>query len=118
MFTQSPSETTDTQTNALTPSSISEKHELTDGGTLHIKTFDQLTTSELYNLLHVRSSVFIVEQNCVYQDIDYNDQTAIHLWITQNGKTVAICRICPAGTKLGDVSIGRVISTEDRKSVV
>ena len=94
MFTQSPSETTDTQTNALTPSSISEKHELTDGGTLHIKTFDQLTTSELYNLLHVRSSVFIVEQNCVYQDIDYNDQTAIHLWITQNGKTVAICRIC------------------------
>ena len=115
MFTQNPSETTDTQTNALTPSSISEKHELADGSTLHIKTFDQLTTSELYNLLHVRSSVFIVEQNCVYQDIDYNDQTAIHLWITQDGKTVAICRICPAGTKLGDVSIGRVISTERGK---
>lgn len=50
MFTQNTSETTDTQTNALMPSSISEKHELADGGTLHIKTFDQLTTSELYNL--------------------------------------------------------------------
>lgn len=59
MFTQNPSETTDTQTNALTPSSISEKHELADGGTLHIKTFDQLTTSELYNLLYTCAHRFL-----------------------------------------------------------
>lgn len=49
------------------------------GCQLHIKTFDQLTVNELYTLLRIRSEVFIVEQNCVYQDVDDNDQTAIHL---------------------------------------
>ena len=84
--------------------------------TLHIKTFPQLTTTELYDLLHIRSAVFIVEQNCVYQDIDYNDQTAIHLWLTRDdGKIVAMCRVCPGGTKLKHLSIGRVITTERGK---
>ena len=82
---------------------------------LHIKTFQQLTTAELYELLRIRSEVFIVEQNCVYQDPDGNDQTAIHIWLTQNEKTVAMCRICPKGTKLPDTSIGRVITTERGK---
>ena len=91
---------------------ISEEHQLDNGCVLHIKTFDTLTTSELYDLLHVRSAVFVVEQDCVYQDIDYNDQTALHLWMTRDGKVVAMCRICPAGTKLKEVSIGRVITTE------
>ncbi len=95
--------------------SISEQKQLDNGCTLHIKTFDQLTTAELYNLLHIRSAVFIVEQDCVYQDVDYNDQTAIHLWITQGDKTIALCRICPGGTKMKNLSIGRVISTERGK---
>ena len=82
---------------------------------LHIKTFDQLTTSELYELLRVRSEVFVVEQDCVYQDVDNNDQTAIHIWLTKGGKTVAMCRICPEGTKLASTSIGRVITTERGK---
>lgn len=95
---------------------ISEKQQLHGGRTLNIKTFDQLSTAELYDLLHIRSSVFIVEQDCVYQDLDYNDQTALHLWLTGNdGKIVALCRICPAGTKLNDLSVGRVISTERGK---
>ena len=81
----------------------------------HIKTFDQLTTSELYELLRVRSEVFVVEQDCVYQDVDNNDQTAIHIWLTKDGKTVAMCRICPEGTKLASTSIGRVITTERGK---
>ena len=89
-----------------------ESKSLECGLTLHIKTFQQLTTQELYDLLHVRSAVFVVEQNCVYQDIDYNDQTAIHLWLTDNdGKIVALSRVCPGGTKLPHLSIGRVIST-------
>lgn len=94
---------------------ISEQKQLSNGCTLHIKTFDQLNTEEIYDLLHVRSEVFIVEQNCIYQDIDYNDQTAIHLWLTRGEKIVSMCRICPAGTKLKNLSIGRVISTERGK---
>ena len=82
---------------------------------LHIKTFDQQTTSELYELLRIRSEVFVVEQDCVYQDVDNNDQTAIHIWLTKDGKTVAMCRICPEGTKLASTSIGRVITTERGK---
>ena len=82
---------------------------------LHIKTFDQLTTSELYELLRIRSEVFVVEQDCVYQDVDNNDQTAIHIWLTKGNKTVAMCRICPEGTKLASTSIGRVITTERGK---
>ncbi len=82
---------------------------------LHIKTFAQLTTSELYELLRIRSEVFVVEQDCVYQDVDNNDQTAIHIWLSRGGKVVAMCRICPKGTKLASTSIGRVITTERGK---
>ena len=82
---------------------------------LHKKSFHQLTTDELYELLRVRSEVFVVEQNCVYQDLDGDDRKAIHLWLTQAGKTVALARVCPAGTHMTEISIGRVISTERGK---
>ena len=82
---------------------------------LHKKSFHQLTTDELYELLRVRSEVFVVEQNCVYQDLDGDDQKAIHLWLTQAGKTVALARVCPAGTHMTEISIGRVITTERGK---
>ena len=78
---------------------------------LHKKTFRQLTTDELYELLRVRSEVFVVEQNCVYQDLDGDDQEAIHLWLTQNDKVVALARVCPAGTHMTEISIGRFITT-------
>ncbi len=91
------------------------KHEAPSGCTLHVKTYDQFTCDELYALLRIRSEVFIVEQDCVYQDLDNNDQTAIHLWLTRGEKVVALCRVCPAGTKMGSVSIGRVITTERGK---
>ncbi|MBO7110981.1 MAG: GNAT family N-acetyltransferase [Bacteroidaceae bacterium] len=82
---------------------------------LNKKTFQQLTTDELYELLRIRSQVFVVEQNCVYQDLDGDDQQAIHLWLTDADKVVAIARICPAGTHMNEVSIGRVITTERGK---
>ena len=78
---------------------------------LHKKSFSELTTNELYELLRVRSEVFVVEQNCVYQDLDYDDQASIHLWLTLVGKVVALARVCPAGTHMTEVSIGRVITT-------
>ena len=63
---------------------------------LHKKTFQELTTDELYELLRVRSEVFVVEQNCVYQDMDGDDRQSIHLWLTVQGRVVALARVCPA----------------------
>ena len=82
---------------------------------LHKKTFQELTTNELYELLRVRSEVFVVEQNCVYQDLDYDDQNSIHLWLTEDEKVVALARVCPAGSHMTEISIGRVITTERGK---
>ena len=88
-----------------------------DDGTpiLHKKRFQDLTVNELYELLRVRSEVFVVEQDCVYQDLDGDDQASIHLWLTVGDKVVAVCRVCPAGTHMEEVSIGRVITTERGK---
>ena len=82
---------------------------------LHKKAFSELTLEELYELLRVRSEVFVVEQDCVYQDLDGDDQASVHLWLTEEDKVVALCRVCPAGTHMREVSIGRVITTERGK---
>ena len=54
-----------------------------------IKPFETLTTAELYNLLQIRNEVFIVEQNCVYQDVDSKDQKAYHILGELDGIVVA-----------------------------
>jgi ElaA protein len=82
---------------------------------LHKKSFQELTVDELYELLRVRSEVFVVEQDCVYQDMDGDDQNSIHLWLTVSDKVVALARVCPAGTHMKEISIGRVITTERDK---
>ena len=82
---------------------------------LHKKWFPELTLDELYELLRIRSEVFVVEQDCVYQDLDYDDQASLHLWLCDGDKIVALCRVCPAGTHMENVSIGRVITTERGK---
>ena len=82
---------------------------------LHRKRFHELTVDELYELLRARSEVFVVEQDCVYQDMDGDDQASIHLWLSDGDKVVAVCRVCPAGTHMDEVSIGRVITTERGK---
>lgn len=82
---------------------------------LHKKLFRELTVDELYELLRVRAEVFVVEQDCVYQDMDGDDQVSVHLWLTEGDKVVALCRVCPAGTHMEAVSIGRVITTERGK---
>ena len=53
---------------------------------LKIKTFNELTTQELYNLLQLRSEVFVVEQDCVYQDLDSKDEKAIHVLGIKNDR--------------------------------
>ncbi|MFY0252587.1 GNAT family N-acetyltransferase [Chitinophaga sp. 30R24] len=78
----------------------------------NIKTFNELTTTELYHLLHLRSEIFVVEQRCVYQDIDYADQQAYHLMGTDEaGNLLAYTRIFAPGIKYAEASIGRVITS-------
>nr|WP_297786953.1 GNAT family N-acetyltransferase [uncultured Allomuricauda sp.] len=80
-----------------------------------VKTFDQLTTEELYQILRLRSEVFVVEQDCVYQDVDNKDQKALHTIGTKNGKIVAYTRIFKPGDYFNNVSIGRVVVSQDQR---
>ena len=77
-----------------------------------IKRFNELSTSELYQLLQLRSEVFIVEQNCVYQDIDGKDEKALHLLGEIDHKVVAYSRIFKANDYFENASIGRVAIAE------
>lgn len=77
-----------------------------------IKSFEALTVSELYAILHLRSEVFVVEQNCVYQDLDYADPKALHLMGTdEDGQLLAYTRIFGPGIKFTEASIGRVVTS-------
>ena len=77
--------------------------------TWKIKRFKELSLDELYNLLQLRSEVFVVEQNCVYQDIDGKDQKALHLIGEDNGQTVAYARLFKPNDYFNQASIGRVV---------
>lgn len=74
-----------------------------------IKRFHELSTLELYDLLQLRSEVFVVEQNCVYQDIDGKDSKALHLIGENDSKIVAYARLFDAGDYFEEASIGRVV---------
>ena len=75
------------------------------------KTFDQLRPDELYAILQLRSEVFVVEQNCVFQDMDDKDQVSHHLMGWQGKKLAAYARIVPAGISYVEFSIGRIVSS-------
>ena len=72
--------------------------------------FSALTTQELYEMLQLRSEVFVVEQACPFQDMDGADQKAMHLLGTKDGKLVAYARCFAAGEKFAEASIGRVVT--------
>ncbi|MCL9769433.1 GNAT family N-acetyltransferase [Flavobacterium sp. HXWNR69] len=74
-----------------------------------IKRFNELSTTELYSLLQLRSEVFVVEQNCVYQDIDGKDKKALHVLGYCNGDLAAYSRLFDKGYYFDEASIGRVI---------
>jgi len=76
-----------------------------------IKRFDELTLDELYAILQLRNEVFVVEQNCVYNDTDGKDQLAWHLIATGDKKLVAYTRILPPGISYSDPAIGRVVTS-------
>ena len=80
-----------------------------------IKRFEELTTTELYEILRVRAEVFVVEQTCIYQDLDEKDKRAYHLYCEESGKVKAYLRILDRGISYPEISIGRVLTTENNR---
>ncbi|WP_055444155.1 GNAT family N-acetyltransferase [Lacinutrix himadriensis] len=79
------------------------------------KTFKELTTQELYEILQLRSEVFVVEQDCVYQDLDGKDQKALHVIGFKDEKVVAYTRIFKPGFYFEEASIGRVVVAANQR---
>lgn len=79
------------------------------------KGFDALSLNELYEILRLREQVFILEQNCAYDDLDYKDQKALHVMGIVKGAIVAYSRIFRAGDCLENASIGRVLVSKDHR---
>ncbi|MDR3711867.1 MAG: GNAT family N-acetyltransferase [Puia sp.] len=71
--------------------------------------FDQLTPAELYRILTLRSEVFVVEQNCLFLDMDNKDQRAVHLMGRRQDELLAYARILPPGISYAESSIGRIV---------
>lgn len=80
-----------------------------------VKNFEELSTAELYQILRLRSEVFVVEQDCVYQDLDNKDQKALHVVGFKNGNVVAYTRIFKSGDYFEHASIGRVVVAMDQR---
>lgn len=74
-----------------------------------LKSFDELTTRELYDILKLRIEVFVVEQNWPYQDLDDKDKLAYHLFLEDEGVIVAVLRILPENVSYDEMAIGRVV---------
>jgi ElaA protein len=82
--------------------------------TFELYHFNELTTSQLYEILRLRQEVFIIEQQCNYLDCDNRDQESYHLLGKENGRAVAYCRLLPKGSAYPDfASIGRVLTHQD-----
>ncbi|QTD36345.1 GNAT family N-acetyltransferase [Polaribacter batillariae] len=80
------------------------------------KSFSELTTYQLYEILQLRAEVFVVEQDCVYQDLDGKDFKSLHVFGIKNNKIVAYSRIFKPGDYFDNASIGRVVvAANERK---
>lgn len=79
---------------------------------VHVKAFGELSPAELYAILRLRVSVFMLEQNCLYPDLDGLDPQALHVWLSEDGELAAYLRVLPRGVRTEDVMIGRVIAVK------
>ncbi len=82
---------------------------------IKIKLFKELDIHKLYDVLQLRSEVFVVEQDCVYQDIDYKDQKALHVLGYKNEKLIAYTRCFKPGDYFDEASIGRVVVAKNER---
>ncbi len=79
-----------------------------------VKHFNNLTVEELWEIYLIRSKVFVVEQDCVYQDVDEYDKISYHIMMVDDNGLQAYARVIPAKQRYDEVSIGRVISMQRR----
>lgn len=77
---------------------------------INVSTYKQLSLDNLYHILQLRSAVFVVEQNCPYQDLDNKDIDAFHMTVYENELLIGTLRILKKGVSYNEVSIGRVAS--------
>ena len=75
------------------------------------KAFNELTTLQMYEMLRLRSEVFVVEQNCVFLDMDNKDQECYHLLLYKDGVLEACARLVPPGVSYPQMSIGRIVTS-------
>ena len=80
-----------------------------------VKKFSELSIEELYQILRLRSEVFVVEQDCVYQDLDNKDQISVHIFIKEKNEIVAYTRIFKSGDYYKNPSIGRVVVSKKNR---
>lgn len=81
------------------------------------KPFAELSIEELYEILHLRAEIFVVEQNCVYNDLDGLDKSAVHQFIKKDGEIVAYSRLLKPGTRFSEYSIGRVVVKQSERGI-
>lgn len=81
------------------------------------KTFEELTTIELYKILQLRNEVFIIEQNCPYGDVDNKDLKSTHLMAWDGENLVAYSRLLPQGLAFDEISIGRVVTSPKYRGI-
>ena len=81
----------------------------------YIKTFDYLSNTEIYQILRLRSEVFVVEQECIYQDIDNKDKKAVHIFLKEKNEIIAYSRVFKEKEYFENPSIGRVVVANKRR---
>lgn len=84
---------------------------------LKVKTFAQLSNTELYAILKLRVDVFVVEQACPSPEIDGRDEDSLHVWLEEDGEILAYLRVLDRGVESEYVSIGRVIAARRRQGL-
>ena len=76
---------------------------------IEIKKFDELTSRDIYEILKIRSEVFVVEQNCIYNDVDEKDMESVHIFFKEKDKIISYIRVIKPGVSYDNASIGRVL---------
>lgn len=78
------------------------------------KAFKDLSVDEYFEIIYLRTEIFVVEQDCPYQEVDEKDRQSFHLFgRTENGKLIAVTRVLPKGVSYKEISIGRVALKKD-----
>ena len=80
-----------------------------------IKNFQDLSNTEIYQILRLRSEVFVVEQQCIYQDIDNKDKKAVHIFLKEKNEIIAYSRVFKEKEYFENPSIGRVVVANKRR---